>query len=197
MKRRSLLRWALGAASFPAWHRIGRGTAEPPVAAALDPEAESTLRVLAATVLPESLGPERLNEIADSFLAWIRRYREGSDLDHGYGHTAIKASGPSPAAGYAAQLRALERSALERGASFASSALGTRRDLVAAALGAAQLHELPGRPEGRHVAADLMAFFFSGSEANDLCYGAAIGRDTCRGLGDSDRAPDPLPGARK
>jgi hypothetical protein len=62
---------------------------------------------------------------------------------------------------------------------------------------AAKLEDLPERPEGRHVAADLMAFFFRSSEANDLCYRAAIGRDTCRGLVDSDRAPEQLPGAPK
>ena len=39
---------------------------------------------------------------------------------------------------------------------------------------------------------DLLAFFFRSSEANDLCYGAAIGRDHCRGLPGSEEAPAPL-----
>jgi hypothetical protein len=139
------------------------------------------------------MGPERLNDVADAFLAWIRAYREGADLDHGYGHTYLKAAGPSPAAQYSSQLRSLEHSAIGLGgASFAATAPERRRALVEDALAAAKLESLPERPDGRHVAADLMAFFFNSSEANDLCYRAAIGRDTCRGLVDSDQAPDRL-----
>jgi hypothetical protein len=40
-----------------------------------------------------------------------------------------------------------------------------------------------------------MAFFYRGSEANDLCYRAEIGKDTCRGLADSEKAPKPLAGS--
>jgi hypothetical protein len=48
---------------------------------------------------------------------------------------------------------------------------------------------LPRTPDGKHVASDLMAFYFNSSEANDLCYRAHIGRDECRGLAGSDREP--------
>jgi hypothetical protein len=39
-----------------------------------------------------------------------------------------------------------------------------------------------------------MAFYFRSSDANDLCYRAAIGRDLCRGLDGSEQAPPPLKG---
>ena len=63
-----------------------------------------------------------------------------------------------------------------------------------AALEEAHITDLPRTPDGRHVAADLMAFYFRSSDANDLCYRAAIGRDQCRGLENSEQAPAPLKG---
>ena len=50
-----------------------------------------------------------------------------------------------------------------------------------------------GRPDGGHVATDLMAFYFNSIDANDLAYRARIGRDTCRGLEGSENRPAPLP----
>jgi hypothetical protein len=60
---------------------------------------------------------------------------------------------------------------------------------VEAALEKTKLIDLPRTPDGRHVAADLMAFYFRSSDGNDLCYRAAIGRDQCRGLKGSDNPP--------
>jgi hypothetical protein len=37
-----------------------------------------------------------------------------------------------------------------------------------------------------------MSFYFRGSDANDLCYRAAIGRDKCRGLAGSQNPPSEL-----
>jgi hypothetical protein len=37
-----------------------------------------------------------------------------------------------------------------------------------------------------------MGFYFSSVEANDLCYRAQIGRDTCRELASSDGRPAAL-----
>ena len=42
--------------------------------------------------------------------------------------------------------------------------------LLSDALAAAKVTELPGRPTGRHIVSDLMAFYFRSSEANDLAY---------------------------
>jgi hypothetical protein len=64
-----------------------------------------------------------------------------------------------------------------------------RRAAVEAALTQAKVTALPQSPDGRHVATDLMAFYFRSSDANDLCYRAHIGRDSCRGLAGSEQEP--------
>ena len=63
-----------------------------------------------------------------------------------------------------------------------------------AALDAAKIDTLPRLPDGKHIIADLMSFYFGSSEGYDLCYRAAIGRDRCRGLEGSDNPPPPLKG---
>lgn len=169
-----------------------RGRAWAEAQATLGPESEATLRALATAVLPASLGGERVAEITDRFRAWLRAYRPGAELDHGYGHTKIRTSGPSPLAGYGRQLAELDDAAQAAGASFARLAPERQRAIVTTALAAARVSDLPERPDGRHVAADLLAFFFRSGEASDLCYGAGIGRDLCRGLPGSEDAPPPL-----
>lgn len=191
MKRRSLLGWAASALSTLPFVRAGFGFATE--AAGLSPEAQAAVRSVARAVLPASLGPARLSEVADRFLAWVSGYREGAELDHGYGHTKLRSTGASPAAAYAAQVAALDAAARAEGASgFAALAEERQRGLVEAALATAGIEDLPDRPDGRHVAADLLAFYFRSAEANDLCHGAAIGRDDCRGLAGSDQRPAPL-----
>ena len=54
--------------------------------------------------------------------------------------------------------------------------------LLDAAFKAADVRNLPGRPDGKHVVADLMAHYFRSSAANDLCYNARIGRNTYRAI---------------
>ena len=187
MRRRSLLQWmAASLSGLPALR--GRAAAAP----GLGPESEDTLRGLATSVLPGSLGAERIEKITNRFSLWLRSYRPDAELDHGYGHTKLRTTGISPLAGYAAQLAALERAAKAEGSSFALLKPERQRALVAAGLAAARVSDLPERPDGRHVAADLLAFFFRSSEASDLCYGVAIDRDACRGLPGSEEAPPPL-----
>jgi hypothetical protein len=66
------------------------------------------------------------------------------------------------------------------------------RAAVEAALEAAQVRDLPRLPDGKSVIADLMSFYFRSAGANDLCYRAEIGRETCRGLAGSSKEPKPL-----
>jgi len=47
-------------------------------------------------------------------------------------------------------------------------------------------------PPGQHVVADLMAFYFRSSEANDVCYSAMIQREVCRPIAITVRKPGPL-----
>jgi hypothetical protein len=160
--------------------------------AELGPESEATLSALAAAVLPPSLGPERTTAVTLRFRAWLRAYRPEAELDHGYGHTQLRTTAAAPFDGYARQLAGLESAARAQGADFAHLSPEVQRTLVDAALGAVKAQELPERPDGRHVAMDLLAFFFRSSEASDLCYGKAIGRDQCRGLPGSEDPPAPL-----
>jgi hypothetical protein len=146
--------------------------------AAFPGEHAETLRALARVVLPSELGSEGLERVTGQFVAWLNGYRGGAETDHGYGNTRIRQKGPSPATNYLRQLAAL-RDHLDA-------------ETVAAALKEAGVTDLPRTPGASHVAADLMAFYFRGSDGNDLCYRAQIGRDQCRGLAGSDRPPAPL-----
>jgi hypothetical protein len=163
MQRRTLLGWlaSLG---------IGRAQTFPG-------DRAEHLRALARVVLPSEIDAAKT---ADSFAAWVRGYREGAEMDHGYGFTRLRSKSALPVSSYLAQL----------------AALGTHptSESVAAALDAAKITDLPRTPDGRHIAADLMAFYFRSSDANDLCYRAAIGRDQCRGLAGSENAPRELRG---
>jgi hypothetical protein len=156
-------------------------------ASALD---QKTLDAIAEVVLPADC--DRQAAVA-AFARWIRNYHEGADMDHGYGFTRIRATGPSPAKDYSAQFAALDAAARAAGApAFVSVPLAARRTIVEKALADAKIERLPQRPNGQHVAADLMAHYFHSPDAEDLCYDAAIGRDSCRGLPGSEKAPAPL-----
>jgi hypothetical protein len=147
---------------------------------------------VAAAVLPESIGRRGAEQAADAFLGWIRNYRPGVAMDNGYGITRQHTTPPLPLAQYAAQMDALAQAARARGAAFGALSVADRRTLVESALRAAHIDQLPNRPAGVHVAADLMAHYFRSAEATDLCYRAEIRRFECRGLADSTAAPERL-----
>lgn len=181
--RRTILRWTanLSGVLRLAGVRLWAQAADFPA------DQQDTLRTLAAVVLPAELGDAGIGRTAEAFAAWVRGYRAGAEMDHGYGNTRLRAKGASPAASYLRHLEALRPALL-------AGDLDSRRQAVASALEQARINDLPRTPDGRHVAADLMAFYFRSSDANDLCYRAAIGRDLCRGLEGSEQAPAPLQG---
>jgi len=162
------------------------------------------LRDIAATVLPSAIARKGQDEAVDNFLRWIREYKEGVALSHGYGEPRLVKSGPSPAPGYSKQITSLVQAAQARGGRFGALPIEVRRELIDAAFTAADVRNLPGRPDGKHVVADLMAHYFRSSGANDLCYNARIGRNTYRAirvttvrpLPLSAQAPGPKPQAR-
>jgi len=158
----------------------------------LTPEAVAMLRDVGATVLPASIGADRVSLIVDRFVAWAHDYEEGVALAHGYGHPRLVKSPASPVPDYIAQLAALEAAARSRGGRFAALPLETRRALLDESLAAAKVTDLPSRPSGRHVAADLMAYYFRSSEANDQAYRARIGRQICRPIALTTRRPAPM-----
>lgn len=167
MRRRTLLSWLTSIWPLRAWAQA------PPA---------DTLRALGAVVLPSELGAEGIDRTASAFTRWVQDYRPGAEMDHGYGFTRLRFKPPSPAAAYARQLDALRPVLL-------GSDEAAKRAAVEAALQQANVTALPQSPDGKHVASDLMAFYFRSAEANDLCYRAHIGRYQCRGLAGSEKEP--------
>ncbi|HLK69361.1 MAG TPA: hypothetical protein VKU19_38285 [Bryobacteraceae bacterium] len=183
MRRRTLLRWVAplaAAARFPGVRAWAQTVTFPG-------GHDDTLVALAEIVLPSEIGPAGIREIARRFETWVRDYRPGAEMDHGYGFTRIRNKPQSPAPAYLRQLDSIRPALLHGDAA-------SRRQAVEAALEDAKIADLPRTPDGRHIAADLMTFYFRGSDANDLCYRSSIGRDLCRGLKGSDNPPAPLSG---
>jgi hypothetical protein len=187
MQRRTLLQWAASCAAVLPFQRL-RLLAQ---RRELTPAAVATLHEISTTVLPASLGAERVRGTVDKFVQWTRGYREGVAMVHGYGHPRLQKTGASPVAGYVAQLAAIEADARTKGGSFSTLDLETRRALLDAALTRANVRNLPPRPLGQHVVADLMAFYFRSSAANDDCYHALINREVCRPIAITTRKPEP------
>lgn len=165
MKRRSFFeRIFFGAAALfaPRWARAQ--------------QMEQPMRELAAVVLPASLGSAHREKAAAEFLAWIRDYRPGAEVASGYGHPRTQVTPPNPSAHYADQL----------------SALGSpvSREAVERAIAQAGVDRIPPRPNGKHVATDLLSFFFNSSTGEDFLYDAKIRRDDCRGLANSGKRPE-------
>jgi hypothetical protein len=138
----------------------------------------AALRELAALVLPSSLGKAGADRIAEQFERYVREYRAGADTDHGYGVTRVRPKPATPAPEYMKQLAALPTP--------------LTRVAVEKSLEESQVKDMPRLPDGKSVIADLMSFYFRSADANDLCYRAAIQRETCRGLEGSGKEPAPL-----
>ena len=93
---------------------------------------------------------------------------------------------------YLTQLTALESDAKAAGGRWAGLDPDKRRAILDAAFTKAGIRNLPPRPAGQHVVADLMAFYFRSSEANDDCYNALINREVCRPIAITTRRPEAL-----
>jgi hypothetical protein len=188
MERRTLLRWM---ASMPALLPLHRAQVFGQ-SRELTPEAVAVLHDIAPTVLPGAIGADRIRETTDKFVAWTRGYREGVALAHGYGHPRLQKSGASPVPRYVSQLATLDAAARTKGQRWSTLDRESQRALLDAAFVAAGVRTLPQRPIGQHVVADLMAFYFRSSEANNLCYSAMIDREVCRPIAITTKRPDPL-----
>ena len=186
MKRRQALKTLATAAAALPLSRVELRADELPA------DQVFVLRDIAATVLPSAIGRKGQDEAVDHFLRWIREYKEGVALSHGYGEPRLVKSGPSPASGYSKQIIELQQAAQRRGGRFGVLPIEARRELIDAAFTAADVRNLPGRPDGKHVVADLMAHYFRSSDANDLCYNARIGRNTYRAIRVTTVRPQPL-----
>jgi hypothetical protein len=189
MKRRALLQsLAAVVTARPFGVRL---FAQAPITAA----ETATLKAIAEVVLPSALDRAARDRVVNAFVAWVRGYREGADRGHGYGSSSLsQPTGPSPAKSYPGQLAALDGLATAGGAkSFAALSVEDRRFVIERVLNAPPVvQRLPARPTGVNVIADFMGFYFTSGDAWDLAYRARIGRDRCRTLDGSDRAPAPL-----
>lgn len=163
MKRRPFIRRIFAAAAALFISRRARAQ-----------QMEAPMRELASLVLPASLGA-RTDKIASDFLHWILGYKPGAEMSSGYGSPRTQVVGPNPSALYAAQLKAIGSPMV--------------REAIEKAIADAKLDRIPQRPNGKHVAADLIAFFFNSADGEDFLYGAAIKRDDCRGLASSGQRP--------
>jgi hypothetical protein len=189
MKRRTFVKLALSAVALSPVERLAFALPPP----ALPDPALVTLRALAPIVLPKAIGRRNVEATTAGFLAWLEGYRAGVPTEHGYGNPRFRRTPESPAARYVTQLAALEQAAEEQHHQpFSRLAPDAKRSLIEEAFTHAKIENLPNRPNGQHVAADLMAFYFGSSEANDFCYQAQIGRETCRPIAQVTTRPGPL-----
>ena len=189
MRRRRLLQWmASAAASWPLLRVRVQAANE------LGPSELAILRDVAPTVLPSHLGARGIEDAVNGFVQWLRDYREGVPLSHGYGLPRLVRSGPSPVIRYGSQLTSLQEAARARGGRFGALGLEQRRALIDEDLKQSSVTSLPGRPDGKHVVSDLMAHYFRSSAATDLCYNARIGRNTSRPIQVTTTRPAPLNG---
>ena len=189
--RRTVLQAFAAAVAASPLGRLGIFAQAPPITDA----QVATLRAIAEVVLPSAVGRDERDRVVNGFVAWVRNYKEGAEMGHGYGSSTLRQpSGPSPAARYPTQFASLDDAAkTSGGASFAALAAEARRAVIEAALNGPQpVNRLPAQPTGQSLIADFMGFYFTSPDAWDLAYQAQIGRDKCRTLDGSDNAPEPL-----
>jgi hypothetical protein len=193
MKRRTLLQFLATALVAP----LGRLRLVAQSAPELSASQLATLEAVAEVALPSAVDAAGRAALVRRFAAWVQGYREGADMGHGYGSSNLRRpAGPSPALAYPPQFEALDAAAVAAGASFfAALDPAARRTLVQRALDEPdRISRLPGTPNGQHLVADFLGFYFNSPDAWDLCYQAEIGADRCRSLDGSDRPPAPIGG---
>src|SRR5688572_18925787 len=149
----------------------------------------ATLDALAEAVLPAvALGAVGVRRASAAFRAWGEGYRAEAELNHGYGTSRLRVSGPTPLTRWAAQLDELDAAArAAHQKRFRELKVADRETIVRAALKEQRIDRIPAIAEAPHVALALLAHFYDSSTANDLCYQAQIGRSTCRRLADAPR----------
>ena len=153
----------------------------------------ATLDALAEAVLPSALGRAGITKEVAAFREWGAGYREGAEVNHGYGTSRLRSLGPTPLTKWTTQLDDLDaRAQSKHQRNFRDLPVADRVALVRAALEGQRVDRMPGIADASHVSLALLAHFYDSSAANDLCYEAKIGKATCRPLADSARKPLPM-----
>jgi hypothetical protein len=187
MQRRTFLCWLISGSTAASFRSV-RLHAQ---AAALPLESVAVLRALAPVMLPSDLRAAGHDRVVSDFVRWLASYRSGAERNWGYGHPRKSGLPTIEIRHYAAQLRDLDTRARRRGGLLQKLSTLERRDLVIESLQQAGLQELPSAPNGGHVLADFMSFFYTSGAAYDLAYRARVARVTCRGLSGSTARPTP------
>ncbi len=153
------------------------------------------LGAVGAAVLPTAeLGTNGVIQAVRGFQGWLDGYEPVAELNHGYFSAEIRYTPDDPGPRWQAQLEALDAEARKRHeAGFAEVGAADQRTLLARHIGREGANGLPGPARADHVAVGLLAWFYATSEANDLCYGASIRKQECRGLEGVGRPPEPAP----
>lgn len=157
-------------------------------------EAEpATLDALGEAILPSQLGRAGITRAVAAFRDWGTGYRENAELVHGYGTSRLRSTGPTPLTRWTLQLDALDTAAQSKHArAFKTLTVAERTALIRDALKGERLDRLASVVDANHVAVALLAHFYDSPDAANLCYGAQIGRQTCRPLAQQSRKPLPM-----
>jgi hypothetical protein len=185
MKRRTLFKTAVLAVLSNAVPRFNRAQA--------DARSQNNRELIAAigeVVLPSSLGADGRANAVEAFAKWLDGYKGGVPMSYGYGDQLRYAVvPPNPLLRYPSQFRRLQELSKAKGSIFTALSPADRKAVVEAALLEAKVTQLPGRPDGQHIASDLMSHFYNSSAGNDFLFKASIRVSECRGLGTSADRP--------
>lgn len=186
--RRTFVGWIASiAATLGAHKRVGANEVSKTLASAAPDQPQvldaALLSALADTVLPQELGRDGIAAATHGFATWLRGYKSGAELLHGYGTGELSFAPESPMARWQKQLRALDRAARGQGSKgFAAATLDQRQHIVRTALTGEKLTGFPAPQAAMHVALGLMAWYYDSPDATDRCYRANIGKNKCRPL---------------
>jgi len=187
MKRRTLFKTAAlaflsNAVPRFAWARAG----------VLSQDDRKLIAAIGEVVLPSTLGADGRAKAVAAFARWLDGYKAGIPMSYGYGDLRYAVVPPSPLSRYPAQLVHLQELSRAKGSAFTALSPADRKAVVEAALLEAKVTKLPGRPDGQHIASDLMSHFYGSSDGNDFLFKASIRVSECRGLDGSSDRPDSI-----
>lgn len=184
MKRRTLFETAALAILSNAVPRFARAQT-----GVLSQDNRDLIAAIGEVVLPSTLGADGRAKAVEAFAKWLDGYKAGVPMSYGYGDLRYAVVPPSPLLRYSSQFTRLRELSKSKGSIFTALSPADRRAVVEAALLEAKVTKLPERPDGQHVASDLMSHFYNSSDGNDFLFKASIRVSECRGLDTSTDRP--------
>jgi hypothetical protein len=188
MKRRTLFKTAAVAALAAlsnAVPRLARAQA-----GALSRDNRELVAAIGEVVLPTTLGADGRAKAVAAFAKWLDEYKAGVPMSYGYGsQLKYEVVPPSPVLRYPSHFTRLQELSKAKGSVFTALSPADRKAVMEAALREAKVTQLPERPDGQHVASDLLSHFYNSSDGNDFLFNASIRVSECRGLGTSADRP--------